>query len=105
MKRLETEAKPTETDFEVLGEEIKQIHLKIYPKSDVRCFRDEWFKICPWLEFSAAKYVVYCYECRQFNSNRNKEQVFTRKRFQNWKMPLVKTKDFQNIPLQTLIML
>ena len=76
----------TDLDLPKIGEPIKQIILREYPKqNNGRVFRACWFKLFKWLEYSVKKDAVFCYACRQFQPFSNKDIIYTHVGFTNWK--------------------
>ena len=78
-------------------------HLQIYPSYQVtiphkqfylvirkkckgdfnRSFNLQWFKSCPWLEYSQNEDAAFCFACRYFGSS--KDLSFKEVGFSNWK--------------------
>ncbi|KAK0148995.1 Zinc finger MYM-type protein 1 [Merluccius polli] len=50
-----------------------------------RSFKDEWYTIHPWLEYSISEDSTFCYACRHFSLPGHVESTFTGSGFKNWK--------------------
>ena len=48
----------------------------------------------PWLEYSAKLDECFCFPCRKFGENNDRDLVFTKQGFNNWKTALEKDKGF-----------
>ncbi|KAL2077521.1 hypothetical protein ACEWY4_027025 [Coilia grayii] len=73
--------------------------LKVYPKrtfsQGFRSFNSNWYQSRPWLEYSVNLDACFCFPCRQFAGVNNKDVVFTKTGYCNWKAALEKGKGFQ----------
>lgn len=61
-----------------------------FPTKDSRTFQLSWLESFVWLEYSVSRDAAYCFACRQFDINGNKELTFKEKGFSNWKNALGK---------------
>lgn len=71
-----------------------------YPKrpfgQTLRCFSASWYHSRPWLEYSVIRDASFCFACRKFNiSHSDREDIFTKRGFTNWKKALEKDAGFQ----------
>lgn len=90
------------TDLAKIGETIIQIIQTSYPKNkENRSFQPGWFQKFEWLEYSRIKDAAFCYPCRQTFKNKNKENAFTTKGFNNWKCALDPNKGFNRHQIST----
>ena len=70
----------------------------VFPKrhfgQTARAFNSGWYRGRPWLEYSDKLDVCYCFPCCKFGANNDREFVFTKQGFSNWKTALEKDKGF-----------
>ncbi|XP_035986697.1 zinc finger MYM-type protein 1-like isoform X1 [Fundulus heteroclitus] len=70
--------------------------LKLFPRSLMggrrRRFKEAWYHICPWLEFSQNSDWVYCYACRHFSPPDTVSD--SPSGFKNWKKATYKVGGF-----------
>ena len=67
-----------------------QPNLNIFPTTLMgdrrRCFRQNWYTLHPWLEYSVIMDSTYCYACRHFSTPKAPDTVFvSTPGFRNWK--------------------
>ena len=67
-----------------------KLNLNIFPTTlmgDRRwCFRQNWYTLHPWLEYSVIMDSTYCYACRHFSTPNSPDTVFVSiPGFRNWK--------------------
>lgn len=72
-------------DIAQIGEPIRQIILKTYPRENNRAFVADWFKKFKWLQYSVKKDAAFCYPCQQFLPQGSGQASYTQKGFRNWK--------------------
>ncbi|XP_050232846.2 uncharacterized protein LOC126681344 [Mercurialis annua] len=53
--------------------------------TDMRSFKEAWFKKFAWLEYSVEKDAAFCLYCYLFANSGTRSESFTRKGFSNWK--------------------
>ena len=51
-----------------------------------------WYRGRPWLEYSAKLDACFCFPCQKFGGNNDRDLVFTKQGFTNWKTALEKDK-------------
>lgn len=72
--------------------------LSSYPKRPFgkiqRCFNTAWYQTRPWLEYSVLRDSSFCFACRKFSSNSDREDIFTKRGYTNWKKALDKDGGF-----------
>lgn len=70
----------------------------VFPKrhfgQTARAFNSGWYQESPWLEYSAKLDACFCFPCRKFGANNDRDLVFTKQGFNNWKTALEKDKGF-----------
>uniref|UniRef100_A0A671TYV4 TTF-type domain-containing protein n=1 Tax=Sparus aurata TaxID=8175 RepID=A0A671TYV4_SPAAU len=77
-----------------------QPKLKLFPRTLMgdrrrRSFKEAWYNIHPWLEYSQRLDSSYCYACRHFSSPHSQETVFDSPGgFRNWKKATYKEGGF-----------
>lgn len=74
--------------------------LTSYPKrsfgQSVRCFNASWYQSRPWLEYSLLRDASFCFACRKYSiPHSEREDIFTKRSFTNWKKALEKDAGFQ----------
>ena len=67
-----------------------QPNLNIFPTTLMgdrrQCFRQKWYTLHPWLEYSVIMDSTYCYACRHFSTPNAPDTVFvSTPGFRNWK--------------------
>lgn len=65
------------------------IQKKIFGKQN-RSFSSKYYKEYNWVEYSQNKDSVFCFYCRHFGTGSNKDEVFTKIGFHDWKKFLEK---------------
>lgn len=59
----------------------------VFPKRDfgktTRSFCPGWYRGRPWLEYSAKLDACFCFPCRKFGGNNDRDLVFTKQGFRN----------------------
>lgn len=61
-----------------------------FPITNSRAFQLRWLERFQWLEYSISRDAAYCFPCRVFDINGNKELAFKVNGFNNWKRALEK---------------
>lgn len=59
-----------------------------------RAFCPGWYRGRPWLEYSVKLDACFCFPCRKFGGINDRDLVFTKTGFTNWKTALEKDKGF-----------
>lgn len=67
----------------------------VFPSTENRRFKEKWLNDFVWLEYSISKNAAFCYACRQFSSSNEKDIVFKKTGFTNWKTALESNKGFK----------
>ena len=62
--------------------------------SQARSFQNKWFKERPWLEYSVKNDACFCFPCRKYLTGNEKDTIFTRDGFRNWKTACETSKGF-----------
>ncbi|KAJ6639835.1 Zinc finger MYM-type protein 1, partial [Pseudolycoriella hygida] len=66
----------------------------IFPKTNGRCFRVDWFQNFKWLEYSIVRDAAFCFPCRMFAPTHPKSKTFAITGFNSWKNALNKSHGF-----------
>jgi len=68
----------------------------VFPKRNFgkssRSFCPGWYRGRPWLEYSAKLDACFCFPCQKFGGNNDRDLVFIKQGFTNWKTALEKYK-------------
>ena len=68
----------------------------LFPKrhfgKTARAFSPGWYRGRPWLGYSVKLDACFCFPCRKFGGNNDRDLVFTKQGFNNWKTALEKDK-------------
>lgn len=67
----------------------------VFPSTENRKFNKKWLADFVWLEYSISKDAAFCYACRQFSPSNEKDIVFKKNGFTNWKTALESNKGFK----------
>lgn len=67
----------------------------LFPSTENRTFQEKWLKDYIWLEYSISKNAVFCYACHQFSPSNDKDIIFKKIGFTNWKTALESKKGFK----------
>ncbi|XP_049274148.1 zinc finger MYM-type protein 1-like [Rhipicephalus sanguineus] len=60
-----------------------------------RSFNSDWYRLFPWLEYSARADAAFCYPCRMFSTGANEKSAFVNGGYSNWKKALEKDAGFR----------
>ncbi|KAL1428058.1 hypothetical protein MTO96_000395 [Rhipicephalus appendiculatus] len=60
-----------------------------------RSFNSDWYRLFPWLEYSAQADAAFCYPCRMFSTGANEKSAFVNGGYSNWKTALEKDAGFR----------
>ncbi|KAL1447276.1 hypothetical protein MTO96_028594 [Rhipicephalus appendiculatus] len=60
-----------------------------------RSFNSNWYRLFPWLEYSAQADAAFCYPCRMFSTGANEKSAFVNGGYSNWKKALEKDAGFR----------
>ncbi|KAJ6604045.1 hypothetical protein Bhyg_15838, partial [Pseudolycoriella hygida] len=66
----------------------------IFPRTNGRCFRVDWFQNFKWLEYSIVRDAAFCFPCRMFAPTHPKSKTFAITGFNSWKNALNKSHGF-----------
>lgn len=78
--------------------ELQKLHLPagfVFPPTETRRFQAKWLNDFVWMEYSISKNAVLCYPCRQFSPSNEKDIIFKKNCFSNWKTALESNKGFK----------
>lgn len=67
----------------------------VFPSTEKRKFNEKWLTDFVWLEYSISKNAAFCYACRQFSPSTEKDIIFKKNGFTNWKTALESNKGFK----------
>ncbi|KAH8023867.1 hypothetical protein HPB51_018848 [Rhipicephalus microplus] len=60
-----------------------------------RSFNSNWYRLFPWLEYSAQADAAFCYPCRMFSTGDNEKSAFVNGGYSNWKNALERDGGFR----------
>ncbi|KAL1466491.1 hypothetical protein MTO96_042696, partial [Rhipicephalus appendiculatus] len=60
-----------------------------------RSFNSDWYRLFPWLEYSAQADEAFCYPCRMFSTGANEKSAFVNGGYSKWKKALEKDAGFR----------
>ncbi|KAL3210437.1 hypothetical protein MRX96_052178 [Rhipicephalus microplus] len=60
-----------------------------------RSFNSNWYRLFPWLEYSAQADAAFCFPCRMFSTGDNEKSAFVNGGYSNWKNALERDGGFR----------